>query len=141
TSTRRESGWPTAPGSTAASTWDHRRRAARRSSRWRTSTPGPTSLARRRTIDGNTPASRRDERPARPGTSVLGATLVMRGELTLAEDLIVEGRFEGRITQGNHRLSIGEQARVRADIDTGSAVIAGSVEGDVRGLGTIVVTR
>ncbi len=65
----------------------------------------------------------------------------MRGELTLAEDLIVEGRFEGRITQGNHRLSIGEQARVRADIDTGSAVIAGSVEGDVRGLGTIVVTR
>lgn len=70
---------------------------------------------------------------------MLGATLVMHGELTLAEDLIIEGCFDGRITQGDHRLSIGEHARVRADVHTGSAVIAGRVEGDVHGAGTVVV--
>lgn len=73
---------------------------------------------------------------------MLGATLVMRGELTLAEDLIIEGCFDGSITQDEQqhcRLSIGEHARVRADVRTGSAVIAGRMEGDVRGSGTVVV--
>ncbi len=73
---------------------------------------------------------------------MLGATLVMRGELTLAEDLIIEGCFDGRITQDEEhhcRLSIGEHARVRADVRTGSAVIAGHMEGDVHGTGTVVV--
>lgn len=63
----------------------------------------------------------------------------MRGELTLAEDLIIEGRFDGSITQDGHRLSIGEHAQVRARILTGSAVIAGLVDGDVRGSSTVVV--
>lgn len=72
---------------------------------------------------------------------MLGATLVMRGELTLAEDLIIEGRFDGSIAQDGHRLSIGEHAQVRASIVTGSAVIAGRVDGDVRGSKTVVVKR
>jgi cytoskeletal protein CcmA (bactofilin family) len=99
-------------------------------------------LARRPPSDAYkaTPRPKTDGRDT-PPTSILGATLVLRGELTLAEDLILEGCFDGRIDQGDHRLSIGEHARVRADIRTGSAVIAGSVEGDVRGQGTIVVTR
>lgn len=67
--------------------------------------------------------------------------MVLRGELRLAEDLIIEGRFDGSITQGDQRLSIGEHARVRATIRTGSAVIAGAVDGDVRGLKTVVVKK
>lgn len=77
--------------------------------------------------------------PAEP--SVLGSTMVLRGELRLAEDLIIEGRFDGSIAQGNHRLSIGEHARVNATIRTGSAIIAGAVDGDVRGLHTVVVKK
>lgn len=65
--------------------------------------------------------------------------MVLRGELRLAEDLIIEGRFDGTITQGDQRLSIGEQARVTATVHTGSAVIAGFVEGDVRASQTVVV--
>lgn len=87
-----------------------------------------------------------DAEPDRPraapaGPSVLGSTLVLRGELRLAEDLIIEGRFDGSIAQGDHRLSIGEHARVNATISTGSAIIAGAVEGDVRGLHTVVVKK
>lgn len=73
--------------------------------------------------------------------SVFGATLVLKGDLSLAEDLIIEGAFEGNITQGDQRLSIGEHARVRATIRTGSAIIAGTVEGDVCGSRTVIVKK
>ena len=75
------------------------------------------------------------------GPSVLGSTMVLRGDLRLAEDLIIDGRFEGSITQGDQRLSIGEHARVNATIRTGSAIIAGAVEGDFRGSQTVVVKK
>lgn len=75
------------------------------------------------------------------GPSILGSTLVLRGDLSLAEDLIIEGRFDGSITQGDQRLSIGEHARVSATIRTGSAIIAGVVEGDVRSTRTVIVKK
>ena len=67
--------------------------------------------------------------------------MVLKGELSLAEDLIIEGTFDGSITQGDQRLSIGEHARVTATIRTGSAVIAGIVDGDVRGTRTVIVKK
>ena len=75
------------------------------------------------------------------GPSVLGSTTILKGDLRLEEDLIIEGRFDGSIAQGQHRLSIGEHAHVTATIRTGSAVIAGVVEGDVRGSQTVVVKK
>jgi cytoskeletal protein CcmA (bactofilin family) len=77
--------------------------------------------------------------PVRP--SLIGSTMVLHGELSLAEDLIIEGRFYGSITQENHRLSIGENARVKATIHTGSAIIAGVVDGDVHGRNTVIVKK
>jgi len=73
--------------------------------------------------------------------SYIGTTMVMKGDLSLAEDLIIEGCFDGSITQGNQRLSIGEHAKVRADIRTGSAIIAGVVDGNVLGSSTVVVKK
>ena len=67
--------------------------------------------------------------------------MVLKGAVPLTEDLVIEGCFEGSITQGDQRLSIGEHARVKATIRTGSAVIAGMVEGDVQGSHTVVVKR
>jgi cytoskeletal protein CcmA (bactofilin family) len=67
--------------------------------------------------------------------------MVLRGELSLAEDLIIEGTFDGSIIQGDQRLSIGENARVKANIRTGSAIIAGVVDGDVRGSRTVIVKK
>jgi cytoskeletal protein CcmA (bactofilin family) len=85
---------------------------------------------------------RESETSAFTGPSVFGSTMVLRGDLTLAEDLIIEGSFDGSIRQqGDRRLSIGEHARVKATIRTGSAVIAGVVDGDVHGTKTVVVKR
>lgn len=75
------------------------------------------------------------------GPSIIGATMVLKGDLSLSEDLIIEGAFDGSITQGDQRLSIGETARVRATIRTGSAIIAGKVEGEVFGSKTVIVKK
>ena len=112
-----------------------------------TRAPALTSLARNQPLavwleDEPAPAAETDGAAALPGgPSVLGSTTVLKGDLRLEEDLIIEGRFAGSIAQGPHRLSIGEHAHVTATIRTGSAVIAGVVEGDVRGSQTVVVKR
>ncbi len=79
--------------------------------------------------------------PGEYGPSIIGTTVVMRGVLTLAEDLTIEGTFLGPRIDGAHKLSIGRLATVRADIRGESADIAGTVDGDVAGTGTVVVRR
>lgn len=72
---------------------------------------------------------------------MIGATLVMRGVLTLDEDLTIDGRFEGAVINGMHKLSVSTFAEVKADIQGGSADIAGVVDGDFDGDGTVYVHR
>jgi cytoskeletal protein CcmA (bactofilin family) len=91
-------------------------------------------------IDGND----QDEREKRTGSaapSCIGSSMVLKGDLSLEEDLIIEGSFDGSIKQGNQRLSIGERARVRATIYTGSVIIAGAVEGHIHGSSTVIVKK
>jgi cytoskeletal protein CcmA (bactofilin family) len=86
-------------------------------------------------------AHRKRQRTRDGSPSCIGSTMVLKGELSLEEDLIIEGSFDGSIIQGNQRLSIGEHARVRATIRTGSAIIAGAVEGNIHGSSTVIVKK
>ena len=58
--------------------------------------------------------SARKVTPTRPvrsnNVSVIGPTLVFKGELTADEDLIIEGQIEGTIAHHNKHLTIGELA-------------------------------
>ena len=65
--------------------------------------------------------------------SVIGPTLIFKGELVADEDLVIEGQVEGTITHQNRRLTVGKQGRVTADIDASSVVIEGRLVGDIRG--------
>jgi len=55
----------------------------------------------------------------------------MIGELTLDEDLIVDGTIIGPITNLARRLSVSTFAKVQGDVQSGFADIAGTVEGDI----------
>lgn len=76
---------------------------------------------------GPAPAGRGE--PAR-GPSVIGPQTRIQGELLGAEDVLVEGRVEGRVLLARE-FRVGPSGVVVADVHAGTVVIAGQVTGDV----------
>ncbi len=70
--------------------------------------------------------------------SVLGPTLRFKGELSADEDLVIHGQVEGSIGL-TPRVTIGPQARIKANIHARCIVVEGSVEGDLSGDSSVVV--
>ena len=65
--------------------------------------------------------------------SIIGPTLIFKGELMADEDLVIEGQVEGTIAHHKKHLTVGKQGRVKADIGASSVVIEGQLVGDIRG--------
>ena len=63
--------------------------------------------------------------------SVIGPTLVFKGELATDEDLVIEGQVEGTIAHHKKNLTVGKQGRVKADIHANSVIIEGQLIGDI----------
>jgi cytoskeletal protein CcmA (bactofilin family) len=70
--------------------------------------------------------------------SVLGKTLVFKGELSADEDLILQGRVEGSIHH-SQSLTVGVDGVVVGDIHARSILIEGTVEGDLHGEASVLV--
>lgn len=66
-------------------------------------------------------------------TSVIGPTLIFKGELSANEDLIIEGEIEGTIAHQDKNLTVGKEGRVKADINARTVEVYGKVEGDIHG--------
>ena len=69
--------------------------------------------------------------PAGRVVAATGASLIFKGELTGSEDLVIEGRVEGKISLPGHLLTIGPQANISADIAAKGVVIHGAIVGNV----------
>jgi cytoskeletal protein CcmA (bactofilin family) len=79
-----------------------------------------------------------EARPVRSkNVSVIGPTLVFKGELSADEDLIIEGRIEGTIAHHRKNLTVGKQGRVKADIHASSVIIEGQLVGDIHSEGVV----
>ena len=70
--------------------------------------------------------------------SVLGPTLVFKGELTADEDLMLKGRVEGSITH-SASLRIGQEGSVKGNIKAKHITVDGTVEGDLHGGGSVTI--
>ena len=71
--------------------------------------------------------------------SVIGPTLVIKGELEAGENLLVQGQIEGTITHNAESLVIGERGTVRANIKARNVIIEGTVEGDIHGTESVSI--
>lgn len=71
------------------------------------------------------------------GSTVIGKSVTIRGEVSGEEDLYMDGVVEGAISLSGSRLTLGPNARVKADINAHDVVIYGVVEGDIRATGRI----
>jgi cytoskeletal protein CcmA (bactofilin family) len=61
----------------------------------------------------------------------IGRSLVIKGEVSGAESLYIDGRIEGTINIPEHRITIGRNGAVTADINAREVVIMGKVNGNV----------
>jgi cytoskeletal protein CcmA (bactofilin family) len=69
--------------------------------------------------------------PASQNPTVLGRTVVARGELSASEDLLIEGQFDGTINLKDNCLTVGAKGQVKAEISARHVVVHGSVNGNV----------
>jgi len=64
--------------------------------------------------------------------STIGKSAAISGEISIEEDLTIEGNFSGnRIDVKNNNLIIGPQSTVNADLYGGTIVIMGTVKGNI----------
>lgn len=92
--------------------------------------PGPPTMEREKTAAAPAPGP-----AARPETRVayLGPAVRIQGELSSDEDLVLEGRVEGKISVSKS-LRIGPTGHVTAEVSGRTVVIAGRVVGNVSAL-------
>jgi len=71
------------------------------------------------------------------GSTVIGKSVTIRGEMSGQEDLFMDGTIEGTILLSGAKLTVGPNARVQADLDARDIVVYGRVDGKVRASGRI----
>lgn len=74
------------------------------------------------------PRSSIDERRV---TAWIGKALTIQGRVISAHDLMIEGQVEGTIELGDHTLTVGAGAGIKADLAAKTITISGKVTGNV----------
>jgi len=70
--------------------------------------------------------------PAGSQSSLVGKTLLIKGDVYSEDEILIEGKIQGNISVKN-RVVIGREGDVEADIDAREVVIKGKVTGNIRG--------
>jgi cytoskeletal protein CcmA (bactofilin family) len=77
-----------------------------------------------------TPApSHGESRMSKPAN--IGQSVQINGELTGQEDLIIDGKIEGKILLKDHHLTIGPNGHINAEVQAKSVQINGEVTGNI----------
>jgi cytoskeletal protein CcmA (bactofilin family) len=71
------------------------------------------------------------------GSTIIGKSVVLRGELSGEEDLTMDGSIVGTITLTGSRLTIGPNAKVVGDLSARDIVIFGSLKGNIHATGRV----
>jgi len=63
--------------------------------------------------------------------ATIGRAVVIKGEISGAEPLYIDGRIEGTVSFGDHRVTVGRNGVVAANITAREVVIMGKVTGNI----------
>ena len=81
--------------------------------------------------------------PARrssPVQAAVGPTIVVKGEISGEEDIVIAGRCEGSISLPKNTVTVLSDGHVQADVEANAVEIEGQVEGDVSGVDKVLIT-
>jgi cytoskeletal protein CcmA (bactofilin family) len=73
--------------------------------------------------------------------AVIGPSISIKGDLTGEEDLLIEGRLEGKIEMRRHSVTIGKKGHIKADIYGKTITVEGTVEGNLFGEEQLIVRQ
>ena len=90
-------------------------------------------------VDPSPPAA--SGKSGRSERSVVGSSILVQGDMSGDEDLMIQGQIEGSITLKKNLVTVGENGRVNATVSAKSIRVEGTMEGELRGAEQIVVTR
>lgn len=72
---------------------------------------------------------------------MIGPSIVVRGEISGEEDLLVEGRVEGKIDLRQNAVTIGAKGQLAAEVQARVVMIDGEVEGNLTADEQIVLRK
>jgi cytoskeletal protein CcmA (bactofilin family) len=61
----------------------------------------------------------------------IGKSVVFKGELTSNEDLFIEGTIEGKVELRDHVLTVGPNAKIKAEVFAKVVIVRGEVVGNI----------
>jgi cytoskeletal protein CcmA (bactofilin family) len=73
--------------------------------------------------------------------AVIGPGIHINGDISGDENLVIEGRVDGKIRLGSNEVDVGKSGKVNADITAKVIKIAGQVHGDLTGVEKVVISR
>jgi cytoskeletal protein CcmA (bactofilin family) len=71
----------------------------------------------------------------------LGASLQIKGQITGAEDLQIDGKVDGPISLDGHELIVGATAQLHSEIHAGEVTVSGKVVGNVYSRGRVDIKK
>lgn len=75
----------------------------------------------------------RNAAPQLKEKAMIGPTITIKGDLSGEEDLLIEGRVEGKIDLPRHSVTVGKSGRIKADVFGKMITVEGEVEGNLFG--------
>lgn len=72
--------------------------------------------------------------------AVIGKSIIIKGEVSGKEDLVVEGTIEGQIILENQHVTIGSSGRVLAEVKARLVTIEGEVVGNIQARERVIIT-
>jgi cytoskeletal protein CcmA (bactofilin family) len=78
---------------------------------------------------------------AQSSRAVIGPTISIKGDLIGEEDLLIEGRVEGKVEFRHHSVTVGKNGRIKADINGKTITVEGNVEGNLFGEEQLIVRQ
>ena len=83
------------------------------------------------------PAARPAQRTGESAT--IGTSIRIKGDLSGDEDLLIQGKIQGKIKLQSHNVTVGPSGRVKADIRGRTIRVEGEVDGNLFGEEEIVI--
>jgi len=72
---------------------------------------------------------------------MIGPTITVKGDLSGEEDLLIEGRVEGKINLPRQSVTVGKSGRIKADVFGKVITVEGEVEGNLYGEEQLVLRQ